>query len=126
MKTIIARLLLFVSAIAFAFALVPAALAASAQAAADPSHPLTLLAAIPITPDLVITGVSLLANLIQAIRQKNTKAALGAVVEGVEAAAAGESDAKRAIKIRTYGTAAGVVLDSVLASKGLLKATKRK
>jgi hypothetical protein len=80
-----------------------------------------ILAAIPLTPEVLITGFSVLANVIQYFREKNTKKALETVVDGVEQAAVFEKNPKTQVKIQTWTPAAKAVLDTVLKKKGYKK-----
>jgi hypothetical protein len=70
-----------------------------------------------ITPEIVTTGILLLTNLFTYIREKNTKAALETVVDGVEVAARLRTDPKTAVAVQQWKPAAKAVLDSVLTKK---------
>lgn len=78
-------------------------------------------AAIEVTPELVTTGILLITNLFTALKNRNYKHALHSVVEAVEYAAVNETNPKRAVTMRTAGTVAGAVVDSVLRKRGLYR-----
>lgn len=78
------------------------------------------IGAIPLTPELIVSGLSILSALWSALRGKRYRDAAETVITGIEYAGRYENNAKRAVKM----TAAGAVLrtiDSILREKGFTK-----
>ena len=81
----------------------------------------SILAAIENTPENWVLGFALLGNLIQAIRGRNTRAALETVIEGVEVASTRETNPKRAVSMVNTTAAARALIDAILVNKGYRK-----
>lgn len=69
-------------------------------------------------PEVWVLGISLLSNLWQAFRTRNTKAALETVIDGIEHAARYDNNPKKAVKLSLASRSAKAVIDSVLVRKG--------
>ena len=74
-----------------------------------------------ITPEIIIAGLSVLGNLIQFLREKDTRKALETVADGVEMAATLEMNPKEAIDVQPWKPAARRALHGILKQKGLLR-----
>ena len=79
------------------------------------------LAAIPLTPEVITTGLSLLTALFQYLDKRDHKRALETVVDGVEEAAAKETNTKRAVAMQAASATTHALIDATLRRRGYKK-----
>jgi hypothetical protein len=84
---------------------------------------MTTLAAIPITPETITAGLSILAALWQAWRARRYHDAASTLIDGIETAARYDNNPKHAVRMQAAAAVAKTI-DGLLAAKGYLSRSR--